>query len=308
MRNISLFCLNHPLTSSFDPQFCFNETAILLIRVKDVKARNHYLLASNYYSKMSELIENKKWIVDRIEHMLDAYSRGIETNRQRFEKNAEDHLSSKKSNRDQILTGLGIVISITFGVSAWVPSEQRQIVLIFLFLLALPLGLIFFWRQARVIRWMSEEYLKIEETYLKGITFTSAMRAVLVVKTLDLKIEPQDLEVLSDYFRMVEAGVVLDIIIKTFEATEKNILNEANYFSLIYQAVIRYPYELYENYRDGTSSKANSLKSIREQHKDLFDEFNEYVELLRDEGIRQRIFEKMEISRKDSAHKSNFLP
>ena len=228
MRNISLFCLNHPLTSSFDPQFCFNETAILLIRVKDVKARNHYLLASNYYSKMSELIENKKWIVDRIEHMLDAYSRGIETNRQRFEKNAEDHLSSKKSNRDQILTGLGIVISITFGVSAWVPSEQRQIVLIFLFLLALPLGLIFFWRQARVIRWMSEEYLKIEETYLKGINFTSAMRAVLVVKTLDLKIEPQDLEVLSDYFRMVEAGVVLDIIIKTFEATEKNILNDAN--------------------------------------------------------------------------------
>lgn len=89
--------------------------------------------------KLNESIENKKWIIDRIEHILDDYSRGIEINKQRFEKNAEDHLSDKKSNRDKTLAFLGIAISVMLGVASTTNSELiKQLVLYALLFVTLP--------------------------------------------------------------------------------------------------------------------------------------------------------------------------
>lgn len=238
--------------------------------------------------KMNEPIENKKWIIDRIEHILDGYSRGIETNKQRFEKNAEDHLSDKKSNRDKTLAFLGIGISVMLGVASTATSELiKQLVPFALLFVTLPVGLTIFLFQARAIRRMSKEYLTIEETYLKGITFTNVMRAVLASKTFDLKMELQQLEVLSDYFRIIEAGIILDIIIKTREAIDKHILDEVEYLNLIYHAAIRRVYDLYKTYWEDTSLKANLLKSVIEEDSDLFNEFNAYAKLLREKGTEQ---------------------
>jgi hypothetical protein len=254
---------------------------------------------------MNEPIEDKKWIIDRIEHILDGYSRGIETNKQRFEKDAEEHLSDKKSDRDITLAFLGIAISVMLGVSATPTSESatptseliKQLVLFVLLFGILPAGLIIFLAITIAIRRMSKEYLKIEETYLQGITFTNAMRTILAVKTFDLKMELQELEVLGDYFRIIEAGIILDIIIKTREAIDKHILDEVKYLNLIYHAAIRRVYALYETYTEDTSPKAKSLKSVLEQDSDLFNEFNAYAKLLREEG-REQIPKVMKLAAK----------
>jgi hypothetical protein len=239
---------------------------------------------------MDEPTENKRWIIDRIEHILDAYSRGLEINKQRFEKNAKDHLSNKKSNRDKILGFLGIAISVMLGVTSapsFMPDLIRQLALYGVLFVTLPIGLVIFLFQTRSIRRISKEYLTIEEVYLKGITFTNFMQGFLAIKTSDLRMEIEQLNVLSDYFRIIEAGITLDVVLKTGEAIDKHILDKLEYVNL-YSIAIQRGYALYETYREDNSAKARLLKDVFEHDKDLFDEFNAYAKLLREKGDEQR--------------------
>jgi hypothetical protein len=128
---------------------------------------------------------------------------------------------------------------------------------------------------------------------------TNTMRAILAIKTSDLKMELQELEVLGEYFRIIEAGIILDIIIKTREAINKHILDEVEYLTLIYHAAIRRVYAVYyKTYREDTSEKATLLKSIIEQEdSDLFNEFNAYAKLLREKG-REEIPKMKELAAK----------
>jgi hypothetical protein len=56
-------------------------------------------------------IQTKNWLLDRIEHLLDAHRMGLESNKEEFERFTNDFLSGLTNNRNSILVLVGIFVT-----------------------------------------------------------------------------------------------------------------------------------------------------------------------------------------------------
>jgi hypothetical protein len=247
---------------------------------------------------MSDALEDNKWRISNFENFLDAWQKGLESYKERHDGQAREYISNLKNQRTIILTAIGIVLTVILALASIdaspIPDSTRPLLLYIILLAILPIAGGIYIFLTVLARRASNLFSEMERSYADCFIIQSYMRGFWSIRTQNIhSVDSDQLDILSDYCRIVEAGIICYLRMKVrkliqkgiFRPTPKQRIADLNSHS------IEKGMEIYLKRGGEEFLKSKMLSNIFKVHKDddysqLFDAFNYFVKLVPD-GSRE---------------------
>jgi ABC-type multidrug transport system fused ATPase/permease subunit len=232
------------------------------------------------YRVYMEDIETNGWLIDRIEHLLQAYQTGLQSNKEKFEKFTDEYTSNLTNSRNNILTLIGLIATSIIGLlSANILDNSGKQISIVVLIVVLAIGWRLYMIKNRQIRLESSKLWEIEKTYLSGSIAQNFMKGFLNLSASDITlVQVGWLRTLENYLIVLEAGITANIM----DAYKLNYPNDSfpepaeNLVTSMYNAAINTSIDVYKSNKYLFEEEVSERIFGAELHRPLY-EFVKFV-------------------------------
>jgi hypothetical protein len=154
--------------------------------------------------------DDKRWIFERTEHLLQAYQMGLQANRERFEKFTDDYLSNLIARRNGFLAGTGFFVTLIFGLQQATLLQGKDIIPYLV--VVLVVGASGYFCTSIYIKKQQSKLWQIEKAYLSGAIGQNFMKGFLNFSVPESgQVDINWLKTLQFYFTVIEGGITAKI-------------------------------------------------------------------------------------------------
>jgi hypothetical protein len=206
--------------------------------------------------------DQKRWLISRMEKVLEAYERGFIINRDKFKAFVADQISEIQNKQNVILSVMVVVATIVVGLLATKGMFGMNENFLFALLVTTSifmLGIYIFLSKRKSIS--IDKYWTIEKSFHEALTAQNFMRGFLQIRSSFVdKISIEHFCYLYSCFIIVEGGLTQHIIDEYEKATKPNnnrfsffwsskaLEKESSLIGKFYHVIINHSKKQHENY------------------------------------------------------------